>query len=219
MLAMKYFTPQELQNLKLVGIIDYARIFWCTYYFYEGGIMPRKAAAKLAAEAAPQSPQEAAEWVRRIGKRERELSLIEDELNAAIAEVQERAVAKAQPVAAERDKLVRGVAAYGEANRALLTQNGKTKTVKLPGGGEFGWRFTPPKASVRNAKQAIAWMKSHRLKRFIRLKEEVSKEKLLAEPAVARTIPGISIARTEEFFIQPHELEVEISGGSKKVAV
>ena len=47
------------------------------------------------------------------------------------------------------------------------------------------------------------------LHRFIRRKEEVNKEAILAEPQAVSAVPGISIAQgVEDFAITPFEIEI-----------
>jgi phage host-nuclease inhibitor protein Gam len=43
----------------------------------------------------------------------------------------------------------------------------------------------------------------------VRVKEEINKEAILAEPDLAAKIPGISITQGEDFVIVPFETELE----------
>ena len=58
--------------------------------------------------------------------------------------------------------------------------------------------------------QALAFFKAKGLKKYIRTKEEVDKDALLAARAeVADTIKGITFKQKEEFAIVPHESKIE----------
>ena len=46
------------------------------------------------------------------------------------------------------------------------------------------------------------------LKRFIRQKEEVNKEAVLADPAAVAQVTGLTINRGEDFVISPFETEL-----------
>lgn len=181
--------------------------------------MARKIRAKVPAMQVPQSLEEAAELVRELGACEREIAAANKALNDQVAALQAAAVVESQPHLDRRSQLLRAIAAFAEANRQALTGGGKTKTVKLPGGGELGWRFTPPKVTVSKAEDAIAWMKAHRMRRFIRTKPEVNREALLADPKAAARIPGVSISRTEELWVRPLDLVIDVTAKTRKVGL
>jgi len=71
--------------------------------------------------------------------------------------------------------------------------------------------MTPPAVSLRDVLTVLKNLKSLGLERFIRTKEEVSKEALLKESDVAKTVKGVTIAQHEEFTVKPADLEVEIA--------
>jgi len=71
--------------------------------------------------------------------------------------------------------------------------------------------MTPLSVSLRDAESILKSLRSLGLQRFIRIKEEVSKEAMLKEPDVAKTVKGVSISQREEFVAKPAELEVEIA--------
>jgi phage host-nuclease inhibitor protein Gam len=47
------------------------------------------------------------------------------------------------------------------------------------------------------------------LERFIRTKEDLNKEAMLADPEAVASIPGISVSQREEFVIVPIETALE----------
>ena len=112
----------------------------------------------------------------------------------------------AQPLA-EVEDLRRGVQAWCEAHREELT-GGRTKTVEF-GSGRALWRLRPPSVSLRGKEAVIEACATLGLNRFLRMKVDVNKEAMLAEPDVARRVAGVSIgSEGEDFVIEPAGLEV-----------
>ncbi|MEC9342674.1 MAG: host-nuclease inhibitor Gam family protein, partial [Pseudomonadota bacterium] len=67
----------------------------------------------------------------------------------------------------------------------------------------------PPRVTVRGQDAVIEALRAIGLGRFIRIKEEVNREALLAEPDVARSVAGISIgSEGEDFVVEPFEEEL-----------
>jgi len=165
---------------------------------------------KRAVVAVPKSLDEAAQFLAQIGKEQRATDEIQSGLNAAVDKLKTQAMASVEPHQKKVSQLVEGLFAYAEAHRDELTDGGKRKTVEVPT-GIFGWRMTPPAVSLRDVESILESLKSLKLKRFIRTKEEVDKEAMLKEPDVAKTVKGVSIGQHEEFVAKPAELEVEIA--------
>ena len=171
-----------------------------------------KAALKRAAETvrAPATREEAETMLARIGELMRAQQRRQADLDEAVAAAKSKAEQEARQPAAEQADLMRGLQIWAEANRKVLTQDGRTKTVKLAT-GEIAWRLRPP--SVRLSKldaviEAIQAM-GQKGKRFLRTKVEVNKEALLGEQEVAKTIPGVSIGSAgEEFVVAPTGLDL-----------
>ena len=167
--------------------------------------MPKKAVI-----AVPKSLDEAAQFLAQIGKEQRAVDKIQSDLNAKVDALKVTAMAGAEPHQQKVTQLVEGLFAFAETHREKLTDGGKRKTVEVPT-GTFGWRMTPPAVSLRGVEAILESLKSLKLKRFIRIKEEVDKDALLKEPDVAKTIKGVSITQHEDFIAKPSELEVEIA--------
>jgi len=179
--------------------------------------MPRKSVIKVASVPAVQNDAEASAAMAQMGNIQRTLADLDLQFDRMVADAQASREARAAPLRDQLLALAHSVAAYAEANRRALTANGR-KSVVLPDGSVFGWRFTPPKVTVAKAGEVIAWLKARRLKRFIRIKEEVNKEAILAEPDFWGTIPGVSVSRREEFYIRPLALESDILVRSRKAS-
>lgn len=159
--------------------------------------------------AVPQTRDEAADSIFRIGEAQRELKTLDLTYEAITAEFR----AQHQPTIdalKERVKdLSTGVQTWCEAHRVEITDNGKVKFANLVT-GEVKWRQNPPSVRVTKAEQVIEMFKRLGLSRFIRPgKDEINKDALLAEADVARGIAGISILTGVELFeIIPFEQEL-----------
>ena len=159
---------------------------------------------------APQSREEAASFIRRIGENARTIARFQAEMNDALAKLKEDAENAAAPRAEEIERLTEGLRAWCDANRAALTDNGKRKFADL-GTGKIEWRTSPKKVTIKNVEDALAEIRKLGLP-FIRTKEEIDKEAMLAAPDKARLVPGVGIGSEGEFFaVEP--FEAELAGG------
>ena len=164
---------------------------------------------KRAVVAVPKSLNEAAQFLAQIGEEQRATNKIQSSLNAKVDELKAKAMVNDEPHQKKISELVEGLFAFAEAHRDELTDHGKRKTVEVPT-GTFGWRMTPPSVKLRDVESILESLKALKLKRFIRIKEEVDKEAMLKEPETAKTVKGVSISQREEFVAKPAVLEVEI---------
>ncbi len=169
-----------------------------------------KLATRLKAKAqiyVPQSKDEAAADIRKIGDLQRQALRTAAEMNDAIAHI----TATYQPVLEATNEQIKtlqeGVQGYCEAHRVELTDDGRVKTANLLT-GEVQWRQRPPSVSVRGAESVIDTLKRIGLGRFVRTKEEVNKEAILNEPDEVRGVAGLTIVTgVEDFVITPFEQE------------
>ncbi len=173
--------------------------------------MAKKTKTKLAAAdlPVPQSREEAASAVARIGEINREVARREADLNDQLARIKEQVEAALLPSREEADRLLRGLETWASANRRDLTGGDKTKTVDL-GTGLIKWRLKPAKVSIKGGVEAvITACKSLGLRRFIRTVEEVDREAMLKDKDKARTVPGVTIGSDgEDFTVEPFEVEL-----------
>jgi len=155
----------------------------------------------------PQTAEEADAFIRSLGRAARELDRIDTQLQATTALAKEEAEAEAKPFREEHERLLQGLQLYAAAHRRDLTHDDRVKTVKTAA-GVFGWRLKPP--SVRTSGKLeviIASIRGMRLTHFLREKVELDKDAMLADAAVAATIPGVNIASAGEvFFVEPAAL-------------
>lgn len=170
-----------------------------------------KSALKKKSKAISRVPQdrEAAVWaIGRIGTLRRDIAAKKALADEAIRMIGERLENDTADVAAELVEHERGVQAWCEANRMILTNNDKVKFHDF-GTGTVRWRSLPASVSIRGAEAVIEALKSLGLKAFIREKEEINKEAMLNDPDKARTVAGVTIkSEGEVFAIEPLELEV-----------
>ncbi len=156
----------------------------------------------------PQNREEVTQAILRIGLDQRERLRIEAAMNDEIAAVKTRYEAQAAPLNERIVQLQAGVQIWCEANKAQLTNGGKVKTVNF-GAGEVKWRMTPSSVALKKVEALLKALREQGLTRFIRIKEEVNKEQILAEPEAVAGIAGITISQREEFVIEPFETKLE----------
>lgn len=155
----------------------------------------------------PQSLDDCAADIRRIGDLQRQLTCQQAEMNDAIAEITERYQPVLTAIAEQIKPLQAGVQTWCDANRHDLTRGGKVKSASFVT-GEVQWRQRPPSVSVRGTDSVIELLASRGLDRFLRVKTEINKDAILADPDAARGVPGLSIVTgVEDFVITPFEIE------------
>lgn len=155
----------------------------------------------------PQTREETASAIARMGELQRELCRVEADLGDEVAAVKARFEALAEPLRDEAEALHTGVQTWCEAHRDTLTQGGKVKTAAFST-GEVAWRTAPPSVVVRGSEAVLEALERAGLKRFIRFKSEINKEAIREEPEAVRGIPGITIKQEESFAIAPFEAEL-----------
>lgn len=158
----------------------------------------------------PQNREEASNHLRSIGELGRELGRHEAAMNDELAAIKERYELAAQPMRDRRDALTEGLKTWCEANRDSLTDNGRVKFAILASGRVL-WRLRPPRVSLPKDQEGLLdALRRLGLQRFIRTKDEVSREAMLAEPEAARAVAGVRIASEgEDFVVEPFEADLE----------
>jgi len=155
----------------------------------------------------PQNREQVAEAIRELGVHQRELARINADMNDELAAVKENYEADAEPRRLRVEALTCGVQTWSEANREALTQNGKVKTAAFTT-GEIAWRLRPPSVRVSGQEAVLDLLRRMGLTRFIREKQEVSKEAILNEPKAVSGVAGITILQGEDFVVMPFEMEL-----------
>ncbi|WP_082327494.1 host-nuclease inhibitor Gam family protein [Salmonella enterica] len=170
-----------------------------------------KKVSRLKAAAAsytPQSREQVSIDIKKIGDIQRELTRIEADANDQIAVIMNQNTPKIEALRAELDVLQKGVQTWCEANRSSITK-GSSKTANLIT-GEVSWRTKPDSVSIKGVELVLETLKKLKLDRFIRRKEEINKDAILADKKAVENIKGISIVSGKEVFsITPFEQEIE----------
>ncbi|MBR5940573.1 MAG: host-nuclease inhibitor Gam family protein [Neisseriaceae bacterium] len=171
-----------------------------------------KARLKAAAVVANvQSKEDCAEKIRKIGDLQGEINRMEADMNEHIRMLKEEYANNAAPLNEEIAALQAGVQSYCEANRDTLTNCGKVKFFDFVT-GVVKWRIKPPSVKLTGVSAVIELLKAKGLTRFVRVKEEVNKDAILAavgqpddkDGVLVSSLSGIKIVSgEEEFVIEP----------------
>ncbi|ELJ9127833.1 host-nuclease inhibitor Gam family protein [Salmonella enterica] len=167
---------------------------------------------KGTAETAPQTRDEVSRDIRKLGDEQREAIRLEAAMNDEIAAITERYTPLIEAHKKSIKALFKGISDWCKTNRDELTNGGKTKTANLTT-GNVSWRLGNPSCSVsRDVEPVLDMLHRLGLERFIRTKEEVNKEAVLADPAAVKGIVGITVKQaTESFYVDPFEQDAGIT--------
>lgn len=156
----------------------------------------------------PQSRDDAAADIRKIGDLQRQLQRASTDMNDQIAQITASFQPHLDAVGEQIKTLQDGVQGYCEAHRQELTNDGKVKTANLIT-GDVQWRQRPPSVRLSKSEVLLETLARLGLSRFIRTKEEVNKDAILDEPDAVRGVAGITVVTgVEDFVITPFEQEV-----------
>ncbi len=170
--------------------------------------MTKKTRLKTNAQDAPQTREAVQAAIKQLGDTQRELGRLDTKMNDEIAQITDSYTPHINHLTDKIKTLQKGVQMWCEANRAELTA-GKSKTVNLVT-GKISWRTRPPKVNLTKVDVVLESLRTLGLHKFIRTKEEVNKDAMLADPDKARTVKGVSIRTdVEDFVIEPFEQNVE----------
>jgi phage host-nuclease inhibitor protein Gam len=168
---------------------------------------PAKRLKAVAQTAVPQTRDDTAEDIRKIGDLQRQFERTVTAMNDGIAEITSNFQPGLEVLKMEITTLQEGVQSWCEGHRNELTNDGKVKTANLIT-GEVCWRQRPPSVRVNGAESVIEALNRLGLGRFVRTKEEINKEAILNEPAEVKGVAGIIvITGVEDFVILPFEQE------------
>jgi len=164
-------------------------------------------AKKTAVPYACQNREEVMDAIKTLGDTQRELVRLETSINDEIAAITQREKCRIDALKKQIDVLTTGVHWWCEANRQMLCANGG-KTANLIT-GEVSWRQRPPSVSLRAVDKVIDTLKRLGLERLIRIKEEVNKEAILADPKKVAGVAGITVVQgLEDFTVTPFEVDI-----------
>ncbi len=161
--------------------------------------------APALATVAPQSRDEVAAKIKELGDLQRTAARETADMNDAIAVITQRHQPALESLDLAMREIQTGVQTWCESHRDELTGGGKTKTANLVT-GEIQWRQRPPSVRVRAQEMVIETLEKLGLGRFLRVKTEINKEAVLADPDAVSGIVGLSISTgVEDFVITPFE--------------
>lgn len=163
---------------------------------------------KAATVRVPQTKEEAVSMIAELGGHQRDRKRLQADMDDQLTIIREQFQKRLAPHEEAIKAIASGVHTWAEANRDSLTNGGKVKTANLMT-GEIRWRKTPPSCKLVRVKEALEELKNLKLTRFIREKEEVNKEAILADQDAVQGCKWISIESTEEFVIVPLETALE----------
>lgn len=152
----------------------------------------------------PQSRNEVADHIDLIGSAQRELTRIELDIDDHVSKLRLAQQPRIEELTKTIADLSKGVQTWCEANRENITDGNKVKSANLTT-GEVNWRQRPP--SVKTRASAPLFEKIRRLgySFFIRSKEELDKEAILAKPETAAACGIEIVTGVEDFVITPFE--------------
>lgn len=157
----------------------------------------------------PQNAAEANSLIAQIGRAQRERERIQIEMNEALGAVKDKHEREAAPFATEIANLTQALQIWCEAHRDDLTQHGKVKYHRFAH-GEVCWRMRPMSVFVRKVEDVLHNLRALGLSRFIRTKDEINKEAMLADPVSANQVEGVKVRSAgEEFVVKPSETSLE----------
>jgi len=143
--------------------------------------------------------------IKALGDAQRMMTREMAAMNDDIAIVTARHQPALDAMKAQIDALQTSIQGWCEANRDELTNGGKTKTANLVT-GEVQWRQRPPSVRIRAQEMVIETLEKLGMTRFLRVKTEINKEAVLAEPQAVSGIAGLGISSgVEDFVITPFE--------------
>ena len=154
-----------------------------------------------------QSKLDAQSAITSLGQVQRDLMRIEADINDQIAKINEAHAAQIEALRSRREALQAGIQTWCEAHRLEICGKGKSANLVT---GEVQWRQRPPSVTVRNADSVIDQLGQLGLTQFVRVKHEVNKEAILAEPDAVQGVRGLSVSTgVEDFVITPFEVDLE----------
>lgn len=150
--------------------------------------------------------------IKRIGELQGKVSRLEHKLADELSQCKLRFENKASPFKQELAELQDTLQTWATNNRTKLL-SGNAKAAKFAT-GEIGWRMGTRTVHIQYPEQVLDDLWQGGLDAYIRVKEEINKEAILANPEGVKGIRGISITRKETFYIKPLGVD-RIAGGDK----
>lgn len=152
--------------------------------------------------------EDAEQLLHDIGGAQRRVIEIEQVMNDELSAIKKKYEQHAQPHNEDITVKFRQLHGWAESNRDRLL-DGKLKTCRLAT-GEISWRLRPPSVRITQAETVIETLKRLGLSELVRMKEEVAKDLILADPDRVEGVKGISVVSgVEDFVAKPFSSEIE----------
>ncbi|MEO5363429.1 MAG: host-nuclease inhibitor Gam family protein [Magnetococcus sp. DMHC-8] len=172
------------------------------------GVPKQRVKTQAATFPVPQSRDDVDRAIARIGTLQRDRVRVHADKDEQMAEINREHKARLEPLEEEIRLQQQGIQIWCESHRAELTQSGKVKFHEFPS-GTVKWRMSPPKVILKGIDVLLELLRTRGLDRFIRTKEEVNKEAILADHGAVAGVPGIKIDQVENFIVEPFETKLE----------
>lgn len=141
--------------------------------------------------------EEADDALRRHGLLQLQREEFEAELHRSVTEAKERVEREVAPIRTEQEQIERALQAFAEAHREEF---GDTKSRRLTF-GLLGWRWSVS-LRVKDTERTLGALKERGMQAFIRLKEEVDKERLRECTDAVLTAIGVTRKAGNTFFFE-----------------
>lgn len=175
--------------------------------------MPRK---RLPNVAIPSNSLEATNWISRFRDAKRAIEQKTLVANRRIARIQADLALETASFQGELEELGQGLHLYATAHRPVLTDGGRMQSAEF-GTGRLGWKTGPPRTEIRQSEKVVKFLEDHDFEDFLRIKKEINREAMLADPERAETVPGVTIVQDEFFYIKPDDFDTEIEIAKSKL--
>lgn len=150
----------------------------------------------------PHTLTEADAVVGKIGTIQSQIDELTASVDLAINELKEELRKKLEPLKKDRTNLLTSIFAYAESHKEDLTE--EKKSIELTH-GTIGWRLTPPSVALKvSDAEMLDTLKERGLDCYIRIKEELDRQALIADRDMLPRLKGLSFVQKEEFFVKPN---------------
>jgi phage host-nuclease inhibitor protein Gam len=156
--------------------------------------MPSKKIKAPASAYVPQTRDECAADIRRLGDLQRQQTRLAADMSDRIAAIQAEYQPRIDALKPEVERLAKGVQAWCEAHRAELTEGFRVKTATFITGA-VTWRVQMPSCKVTGQEAVITLLKSVGLGHYVRTSEAVDKESVINTTMAARTVTAEEAAQ------------------------
>ena len=132
-----------------------------------------------------------------------QLQIIEGKMNNEITAIKEKHEPKINTLQEQKDEAFEIMQVYAEASPELFTAKKSVEWVH----GKFGFRTGQPKLATRKGFKwpAVFELVKNKWSTYIRTKEELDKEKLMADrAALDLKAVGLEVIQDETFFMEPN---------------